>query len=148
MLNIETKAAVALGSQGQSCLCNIAVLAQLLLRERVTKVDGGKTATHATRSAAPEALTLRNKISRRRGRKTAFKMSRAAIKRPRGSHARSAQKWLHVQGRSDCDVRLEAPHGSNVIVAGIIQYNKIHDQQKWLSAAIQARLTTSRQSPS
>jgi hypothetical protein len=97
---------VALGSQGQSCLCNIAVLAQLLLRERVTKVDGGKTATHATRSAAPEALTLRNKTSRRRARKTAFKMFRAAIKRPRGSHARSAQKWLHVQGRSDCDVSL------------------------------------------
>jgi hypothetical protein len=43
---------------------------------------------------------------------------------------------------------LEAPHGSNVIVAGIIQESKIHDQQKWLSAAIQARLTTSRQSPS
>jgi hypothetical protein len=73
--NIETKAAVALGSQGQSCLFDIAVLAQLLLRERVTKVDGGKTATDATRSAAPEALTLRNNISRRRARKTAFKMA-------------------------------------------------------------------------
>jgi hypothetical protein len=73
--NIETKAAVALGSQGQSCLYDIVVLAQLLLRERVMKVDGGKTASHATRSAAPEAVTLRNDISRRRARKTAFKMS-------------------------------------------------------------------------
>jgi hypothetical protein len=106
---IETKAAVALGSQGQSCLCDIAVLAQLLLRERVTKVDGGKTATHATRSAAPEALTLRNNISRRRARKTAFKMSRAAIKRPRGSHARSAQKWYHIYRGSDCDVSFRYP---------------------------------------
>jgi len=43
---------------------------------------------------------------------------------------------------------LEAPHGSNMVVGGKIQENKIHDQQKWLSAAIQARLTTSRQSPS
>ena len=29
---------------------------------------------------------------------------------------------------------LEVLHCSNVIVAGIIQENKIHDQQKWLSA--------------
>jgi hypothetical protein len=96
--NIETKAAVALGSQGQSCLFDIAVLAQLLLRERVTKVDGGKTATHATRSAAPEALTVRNNISRRRARKMVFKMSRAAIKRPRGSHARSAKSGCTFTG--------------------------------------------------
>ena len=75
MSNIETKAAVALGSQGQSCLCDIAVLAQLLLRERVTKVDGGNSATHATRSAAPEALSLINSFSRRRAKKTAFKMA-------------------------------------------------------------------------
>ena len=55
---------------------------------------------------------------------------------------------LHLFLRSGCDVRLEAPHGSNMVVGGKIQENKIHDQQKWLSAAIQARLTTSRQSPS
>jgi hypothetical protein len=44
--------------------------------------------------------------------------------------------------------KFEVLHCTNVIVAGIIQENKIHDQQKWLSAAIQARFTTPRQSPS
>jgi hypothetical protein len=47
-----------------------------------------KTASHATRSAAPEALILRNNTSHRRSRKAAFEMSRASIKRPHGSHAR------------------------------------------------------------